>query len=557
MQNLKQPKPNRKEFSFLPWGILSKTKNESGLTQKDKTILGTLLRFVDENGKVSLTNQEIVSYSETLNKNPKKYPQNKIRNNLKRLTERGYLKTYNQNGSNRYFIINPELMPYKTALGLSVQKEIISTPLSQQKKQVLACRIAFPNMKVYTMADKLGMSPRSVSSHIRSLVKNGHLKVNTNHKNDLVKTRIQPSENSYPSTRYSLGYSVRLSSSILSDDNILYNNLDKEDDVLHTRFCDIIDIKTKKKFPIENHIEETQMLTNQQSSLFKEFNTPTKGNRKYAELELLKTQCPRLTIRGVDTKSYKRSIRVIKGLKKGLINEYGTGMMNQIAANLCSYGITKSQVVKIFHKQFTLDERQNLYKSLERLRDPGYLPNTSREISLDTALWSLGNGVKSWLVYVMVKPPERKIEFTAEDIIEREGALEYLRKGWFVFNPIPEKLTQNIERMQRFYKKSLLPRIVKDDKYAKLCDGGFVPFVTKYCRWISIEYPHMDPEEAQINPGWFKPESKPFQAFIAQFKEYLAPLQMGVRDFNDWLARVYENLKYDGSGYTWHCGYGT
>jgi len=254
---------------------------------------------------------------------------------------------------------------------------------------------------------------------------------------------------------------------------------------------------------------------------------PKKVHRKNRELEEMLICFPRLPKVKTTEKAYLECGKVIRALKNGLYETYGMELVDKISANLKPEGITKSQVLKVFRIEYSKEERFEFYSRLEQLKDPKYIPNLkTNNIKLNTALWNeFGLGIKSWLVYVMIKPPVKKLEWTDDELQQRNNALKQLKEAWENMND--NRIDNVLKWLHIHYKKDL---VNEDGKLGELCSGGFDKFISRYIAWMMVYYGDMvDKDDAIVNVGWLDKKSKPFRKFMETYKNYMDHLMECVR----------------------------
>lgn len=255
-----------------------------------------------------------------------------------------------------------------------------------------------------------------------------------------------------------------------------------------------------------------------------------KEYRICAELEEIFERFPKLSKVKRTSKTYPECRKVIRGLTNGLLTEFEISLVDLIASNLEEFGIRKSQVLKFFQTKFTKEERFELYQRLEKLKSPYYVPNlTKNGLNLMTALWNFHSmGIKSWLTYVIFKPPVKRKDWTREEEKEREMASKQLKEAWENMNDV--RLEKNLLWLHIHYKNDLIPECEKDNDLKKICNGGFFKFINRYILWLVEAYGDMvDKDDANINSGWLHKNSKPFARFMNEYKIYSEYLSETVR----------------------------
>ena len=247
-----------------------------------------------------------------------------------------------------------------------------------------------------------------------------------------------------------------------------------------------------------------------------------KAHRKCQELEEMLICFPKLPKVKITENSYLKCAKVIKDLENGLYETYGMEMVNLIAANLEETGITKSQVLKVFRNKYSKEERFEFYLRLEKLKDPTYLPNLKQNgLNIGNALYNPhAMGIKSWLVYVMIKPPVKKLEWTDDELQQRNNALKQLKEAWENMND--NRIDNALKWLHIHYKKDLVDKGDKDGNLGELCSGGFDKFISRYIAWMMVYYGEMvDKDDAIVNVGWLDKKSKPFRKFMETYKDYM------------------------------------
>jgi hypothetical protein len=255
------------------------------------------------------------------------------------------------------------------------------------------------------------------------------------------------------------------------------------------------------------------------------FNTYKEDKTKHPELEKIRGEYPFFLIRKPGTKSYNDCIQIINGLEQSLSKVFGMGLIKRIADNLSPYGITKTQITQCFLKSHSKEERLDIYTNLQNITDYNYMPYKKGPIHLDSVLWSNNpnnNGIKSLLIYTMLKPPKKKYQLTEKDRIDFDTTLDLLYDNWEALND--NKTEEVLKQLQEYYLRQLKPRCLKDKELNVLCGDGLYHLVDKYARWIVLHYEWKDKDDADINPGWFKPSSKPFKRYIKEFRKDLNKL---------------------------------
>jgi hypothetical protein len=248
---------------------------------------------------------------------------------------------------------------------------------------------------------------------------------------------------------------------------------------------------------------------------------PVRSIEKHKELEDISERFKFFAKQRPTSVSYRNSVRVIRGLAKGLINEFGPDVMDIISNNLKDFGIKPSEVAQVFNKKYNKDERYKLYEHLNNLHRPIFLEYHPKTVnSLNSFFWNqFGLGIRSWLVRIMIMPPQRKITYTQEETEERNKVLDFLLNDWI---KLEEELTNRALLLtHEYFKKYLLSQIDKNSDIKILCENGFYNFMNMYVKWLVYEYPNMMPDNADINPGWFKYYSKPMKKFISEGVDWL------------------------------------
>ena len=556
-------KPKRKQEGGLrnnkiPGHILQ-TKE---ITSKAKEIFSIIYRFK----KFTPSNYFIASILG--------YSEETVRQTLCLMEEKGYCHSNHQRKNKRKIILNLPDPPKGThSDGLLIDSLIMDEFNKSSHRLVAAVEIAFPNSRNGWKAWKVGMSKR-VYLYNKSLLKGDgilrKLKEEIRIKPKVLTPLVTQGFRT-PIPRFSHLLSKELGKDILGN----YSSLskDKEDKKLD-KPTSVNGEFSKNEFPNETSCsskddetisfkKQTSLATINNETILENLTIPNsetekdklmedaafetkprlyelldkvstkpkpkkkKPHRKCQELEEMLICFPKLPKVKITENSYLKCAKVIKDLENGLYETYGMEMVNLIASNLEETGITKSQVLKAFRNKYSKEERFELYSRLEKLKDPTYLPNLKQNgLNIGNALYNPhAMGIKSWLVYVMIKPPVKKLEWTDDELQQRNNALKQLKEAWENMND--DRIDNVLKWLHIHYKKDL---VGKDGELGELCSGGFDKFISRYIAWMMVFYGNtVDKDDAIVNPGWLDKKSKPFRKFMETYKNYLDHLMECVR----------------------------
>jgi hypothetical protein len=516
-------------FLLIPWKLTKLTKKDN-MNGNTKFLLAIISNAVDKNDICYLSKEEIVDRMGPCTKDDKyqhgKYKWNNINRSLLRLEKNNWVEfEYTHNNRKIIKITNKTKIFFHGLTKkdyLLIPPDIFLLKLTSQRKMFLSYRLGFPDARKTKIAENLGVSERRIRAHYHYSIWDGILKTS--------KEPVEHKSSEHPSTvrrtRYNSKYNY-CHNYILLGITSEFNKLNSiRDPSGPGNSCKIK--KTRNTLGKEENMTIGKKGSGDsyvsQHVLFDNYK---KDKDKDPELEILREEFPRLLIRGVGTKSYRDSIKLIRGLEQSITKVYGIGIIKRIADNLAPHGITIGQVNKCFSKTHTREERWELYRNLQNLTDSNYIPYVKNIPSLDKTLWDdnpNGNGIKSWLIYVMLKPPKNKYQLTDEDRKDFDATLDLLYDNWDALND--DKTEQVLKQLQEYYIRVLRPKCATDKEMDKLCGKGLYHLIDKYARWIVLHYEWQDRNDADINPGWFRPSSKPFKRYIKEFRKDLEKIAL-------------------------------
>lgn len=245
--------------------------------------------------------------------------------------------------------------------------------------------------------------------------------------------------------------------------------------------------------------------------------------RRSAELENMVMSLPNITNHRLGTAAYKAAVKAITALERGIINVLTREQITRITEAMAipprngHRPFTRAEISEFLNKQFTREERQELYQSLSKHYNPAYNQKVEGKGSLAHALYSFSTGycllMKLW--YHPPKLPKRAIITVIPELEEVISmAQETLQDD---SNNTKATLTINIKHLEYYFRQVLRPNMNVEQRRHY---GSFYAFVSGYIDFLQEQYETFRKEPSC---GWFKPSCKALPKWIQEINERIEP----------------------------------
>lgn len=227
------------------------------------------------------------------------------------------------------------------------------------------------------------------------------------------------------------------------------------------------------------------------------------------EMSMIFNNYTQLTRHRIGSKIHKNVEKVIHGLKNGIVTEFGD-YLNVIIEKGSNQKLKRSEIILACQKKYTLKERKEIYQKLNDLLSPEYHPKNKK--SLPRNLWdalSHSNNYSSvsWLLFVILRDI-KSLEKSA--IVDMNYETELILRRWSptpLKNSIPELKSALGMLNKYYYNEFLVPYYDKETVI-----GGQWGTWERYLNGL-LDFFDSRYQTSSVNPGWFKPRSKPIMAW--------------------------------------------
>ena len=243
------------------------------------------------------------------------------------------------------------------------------------------------------------------------------------------------------------------------------------------------------------------------------------------EMSMIFNNYTHLTRHRVGSKIHKNVEKVIRGLKNGIVTEFGN-YINVIIEKGSNQKLKRSEIILACQKKYTLKERKEIYQKLNDLLSPEYHPKNKK--SLPRNLWdalSHSNNYSSvsWLMFVIlrdIKPLEKS------SVVDMDYEVDMIIRRWSptpLKNSVPE-LKRALGMLNKYYYgEFLLPYYDKETVI-----GGTWGTWERYLNGL-LDFFDSRYQTSNINPGWFKPGSHPIRAFEREMLRFQDEINRAVQ----------------------------
>jgi hypothetical protein len=227
------------------------------------------------------------------------------------------------------------------------------------------------------------------------------------------------------------------------------------------------------------------------------------------EMSMIFNNYTHLTRHRIGSKIHKNVEKVIRGLKNGIVTEFGD-YINVIIEKGSNQKLKRSEIILACQKKYTLKERKEIYQKLNDLLSPEYHPKNKKKLprNLWDALSHSDNYSNvSWLMYVIlrdIKPLEKSA------IVDMDYEVDLILRRWSktrLQNSVPE-LKNILSKLNKYYFEEFLVPYYNCDTVIGGQWGTWDKYLNGMLEFFDEKYSGVDK-----NPGWFRPGSKPIKAW--------------------------------------------